>query len=164
MRFLTAAAAALLLMSCQGGPSSGPAETAIAPILDAPDAVDIHSYARPLQARVTHLDLDLAVDFAAKRIGGTATLDIQARPGVREVVLDDKDLEIEAITDDAGVALPFKVGPKDENLGAPLTIEMGDKRKIVITYKSAPDAGALQWLTPQQTAGKKHPYLLSQGQ
>jgi len=164
MRFLTAAAAALLLMSCQGGPSSGPAETAIAPILDAPDAVDIHSYARPLQARVTHLDLDLAVDFAAKRIGGTATLDIQARPGVREVVLDDKDLEIEAITDDAGVALPFKVGAKDENLGAPLTIEMGDKRKIVITYKSAPDAGALQWLTPQQTAGKKHPYLLSQGQ
>jgi aminopeptidase N len=164
MRFLTAAATAMLLMSCQGDRSSPAIEPKIAPILDTPDAVDIHSYAKPLKARVTHLDLDLAVDFVAKRIGGTATLDIQAKPGVREVVLDDKGLEIEAITDEAGVALPYKVGAKDENLGAPLTIEMGDKRKIVITYKSAPNAGALQWLTPEQTAGKKHPYLLSQGQ
>ena len=93
------AAAAMLLMSCQGDRSSGPSDTAIAPILDAPDAVDIHSYAKPLEARVTHVDLDLAVDFEAKRIGGTATLDIQAKPGVREVVLDDKRLKIEAITD-----------------------------------------------------------------
>jgi aminopeptidase N len=163
-RFLTAAAAAMLLTSCQGDRSPPAIEPKVAPILDTPDAVDIHSYAKPLDARVTHLDLDLAVDFAAKRIGGTATLDIQARPSVREVVLDDKGLEIEAITDEAGVALPYKVGPKDENLGTPLTIEMGDKRKIVITYKSAPNAGALQWLTPEQTAGKKHPYLVSQGQ
>ena len=165
MRFLTAAVAALLLISCQGDRSPPAMDAAkVAPVLDAPDAVDIHSFAKPLEARVTHVALDLAVDFATKRIGGTATLDIQAKPGVREVVLDNKGLEIEAITDEAGLVLPFKVGAKDENLGAPLTIEMGDKRKIVITYKSARDAGALQWLTPEQTAGKKHPYLLSQGQ
>ena len=40
---------------------------------------------------------------------------------------------------------------------------MGNKRKIVIAYKSAPDAGALQWLTPEKRR-KKHPFLLSQGQ
>ena len=68
MRFLTAAAAAMLLMSCQGDPSPAAIEPKIAPILDAPVAVDIHSYAKPLEARVTHLDLDLAVDFAAKRV------------------------------------------------------------------------------------------------
>ena len=166
IRFLIAGAAALLLSSCQADQAPPPAAKAseIAPILDAPDAVDIHSYAKPLEARVTHLDLDLAVDFAAKRIGGTATLDVQAKPGAKEIILDDKGLEIEAITDEAGQPLPYKVGASDPNLGAPLAIQMGDKRKIVIRYKSAPDAGALQWLMPEQTAGKKHPYLLSQGQ
>ena len=166
MRFLIAAAAALALASCQSGQAPEPAAdpAVVAPILNAPDAVDIHSFAKPLEARVTNVALDLAVDFEAKRIGGTATLDVQAKPGVKEIILDDRDLEIESITDEAGQALPFKVGAKDENLGAPLSIQMGDKRKIIITYKSAPEAGALQWLTPEQTAGKKHPYLLSQGQ
>jgi leukotriene-A4 hydrolase len=166
MRILIAAAAAVLLASCQADRPAPPAtETAkMAPILDAPDAVDIHSFAKPLEARVTHLSLDLAVNFETRRIGGTATLDIEARPGAREIILDDKGLEIESVTDEAGQPLPFKVGAVDENLGAPLTIAMGDKRKIVISYKSAPDAGALQWLTPEQTAGKTQPFLLSQGQ
>src|SRR4029450_2458259 len=37
-------------------------------------------------------------------------------------------------------------------------------KRIIITYKSAPNASALQWLTPQQTAGKKAPFLFSQGE
>ena len=34
--------------------------------------------------------------------------------------------------------------------------------KITITYTTADDASALQWLSPEQTAGKTHPYLFSQ--
>lgn len=163
MRALTVAFATLLLASCQT--DTTPIEPSdAAPILDAPDAVDVHSYAKPLEARVTHLALDLNVDFNAKRVGGTATLDIKAKPEAKEIILDDKGLEIEAVTDEAGNALAYKVGAVDENLGAPLAIQIGDKRKIIIRYKSAPDAGALQWLTPEQTAGKKHPFLLSQGE
>jgi aminopeptidase N len=41
---------------------------------------------------------------------------------------------------------------------------MGDARKITVTYRAAPDAPALQWLSPEQTAGGEHPYLFSQGQ
>ena len=169
MRFppLLAAAAALLLAACQSGDAPAPAANEapkVAPILTTPDAVDIHSYAKPLEARVTHVALDLGVDFEAQRVGGTATLDVQAKPGVDEIILDSKGLEIESITTVDGKPLPYEIGPSDEALGAPLTIQMGDAEKIVIRYKSAPNSGALQWLTPEQTAGKKHPYLLSQGQ
>ncbi|MCY7271755.1 MAG: M1 family metallopeptidase [Sphingomonas bacterium] len=163
------AASALLLAGCQAATAPAPktdsaAAPAIAPILDTPDAVDVHSYAKPLEARVTHLALDLGVDFTAKRIGGTATLDIAAKPGATSIILDDKGLEIEKIATAEGAPLTYKVGAIDENLGAPLEIAIGTARKIVITYKSAADAGALQWLSPAQTAGKKQPYLFSQGQ
>ena len=81
----------------------------------------LHSFAKPLEARVTHVALDLAVDFAAKRVGGTATLDIDARPDASEIILDDKGLEIEKIADADGKPLPYKVGAsRAEHLGAPL--------------------------------------------
>lgn len=167
IRFLTVVAAALFLMSCQAKEKAPPAAEArqIAPILDAPDAVDIHSYAKPLEARVTHLALDLGIDFAAKRIGGTATLDIEAKPNAKEIILDDKGLEIQSIADGSGKPLEWKVGRADPDLGAPLSIGLRpDTRRIVIHYKSAPNADALQWLTPEQTAGKKYPFLFSQGE
>ena len=166
-----AVAASLLLAACRVGEQDNAAQpasaeaAAIAPILTTADARDIHSYARPLEARVHHVALDLTVDFDARRIGGTATLDIDRKPDAKEIVLDDKGLEIQSITDGSGQPLQYKVGASDPNLGAPLAIALRpDTKRIAIRYKSAPDSGALQWLTPQQTAGKKHPYLFSQGQ
>jgi len=162
---------ALLLSACratrpdanQAQPRS--AEAIIAPILATPDALDTHSYARPLEARVTHVALDLTVDFDARRIAGTAILDIDRKPGAKEIVLDDNGLEIQGITDAAKHPLPFKVGVADPNLGSPLTVTLkSDTRRIAIAYNSAPDAGALLWLTPEQTAGKKAPFLFSQGE
>jgi leukotriene-A4 hydrolase len=170
--FRTAAvAASLLLAACQSSETNtaspaGDTEIAqIAPILSAPDAKDDASYARPFEARVHHVALDLTVDFDAKRVGGTATLDIDRKADAKEIVLDDKGLEIESITDGEQQPLQYKVGAADPKLGAPLTVALGpDTKRLIIKYKSAPDAGALQWLTPAQTAGKKKPYLFSQGQ
>ena len=165
MRFLLLASL-FALAACRSGEALPPQAGArtVAPILTGADAVDVHSYAKPLEARVTHVALDLNVDFATKRVDGTATLDLQAKSGVNSITLDDKGLQIAAITSEDGKPLPYKVGAIDPILGAPLTIQMGPARKIVVRYTSAPDAGALQWLTSQQTAGKKSPYLLSQGQ
>lgn len=165
-RVLTAAIAALLLISCDS-PQAPPAiEPQVAPILDTPDAVDPHSYARPLEARVANVDLDLALDFDAKRVAGTAALDVIARPGVSQVILDTKGLEIQAVTDADGKSLKWALGATDPERGAPLAVTLpGDgEQRIMVRYRSSPDAAALQWLTPEQTAGKKHPYLLSQGQ
>ncbi|WP_310468221.1 M1 family metallopeptidase [Sphingomonas sp.] len=163
-----AAAAAVLIAACQANPSPPPSEAGAskaAPVLASEDAKDIHSYARPLEARVTHVALDLAVDFAAKSIGGTATLDIERKPDAKEIVLDSRGLRIAAVADQAGKPLQWKMGANDANLGEPVTISLGpDTRKLAIRYQSAAEGGALQWLTPQQTAGKRHPYLFSQGQ
>ena len=165
-----AGAAAMFLAGCRVGEDgnrteANQAEAAIAPILTTPDARDHASYARPLEARVHHVALDLAVDFNAKRIGGTATLDIDRKPDSKEIILDDKGLEIASITDGEGQALDWKVGAPDETLGAPLAVALRpDTERLVIKYQSVPGAGALQWLTPEQTAGKRKPYLFSQGQ
>ena len=166
------AAAALLLAGCQqsetntaANVSEDQAEARIAPILDTPEAKDDASYARPLEARVYHVALDLNVDFDAKRIGGTATLDIDRKPDAKEIVLDDKGLEIASITDGSNQPLDYKVGAADPKLGSPLAVALRpDTNRLIIKYNSAPDAGALQWLAPEQTAGKKKPYLFSQGQ
>jgi len=135
-----------------------------APILTTPEAHDTLSYARPEVARVTHVDLDLTADFAAHVMRGTATLDILAKPGAKEIVLDDNGLVIARITDAAGHPLRYTVGAKDDYKGAPLTVQIGAARRIVVSYRSSPDASALGWLDPSLTAGKKKPYLYSQGE
>jgi aminopeptidase N len=172
LRILAAVAAIVLLGACErAGPAPDNANTqsaeapAIAPILTGADAVDTYSYARPQEARVHHVALDLGVDFEAQRLAGTATLDIERKPDAKEIVLDSKGLEIQSVADGNGQALAFKLGEAHETIGAPLTIALRpDTEQLVIRYKSAPDAEALQWLTPEQTAGKAHPYLFSQGQ
>jgi len=135
-----------------------------APILTTPEAHDALSYAKPQVARVIHVDLDLTADFAAHVMRGTAALDILAKPDAKEIVLDDNGLVISKITDAAGHPLKYAVGAKDDYKGAPLTVQIGAARRIVVTYRSSPDASALGWLAPSLTAGKKKPYLYSQGE
>jgi aminopeptidase N len=146
-------------------PGADPAPASAAPSTMAADARDIHSFARPEEARVTNVDLDLRADFAAKRLAGTAALDVQAAPGARRIVLDTKDLTIQAVTNAAGAPLQWTLGTADSILGRPLEVTLPQgTRRIMVRYQTWPTAGALQWLTPAQTAGKRHPYLFSQGQ
>ncbi|MES2291155.1 MAG: M1 family metallopeptidase [Pseudomonadota bacterium] len=140
------------------------APDAPSPILTTPEASDVLTHAQPQVARVTHVDLDLTVDFTAKNIRGTAALDILAKPGVAQVVLDIDKLAIAKITDGAGRPLKYAIGKHEGEKGAPLTVQIGAARRIVVTYASGPDAGAFGWLPPSLTAGKKKPYLFTQGQ
>jgi aminopeptidase N len=157
--------AALALISLSSIVSAADAAPdAPSPILTTPEAKDVLSYAEPQVARVTHVDLDLTADFKAHVMRGTASLDILARPDARRIVLDDKGLVISKITDARGRPLKWSVGAADAYKGAPLTVEIGTARRIVITYRSAPDARALGWLAPALTAGKAKPYLYSQGE
>jgi len=155
-----------LLAGCAGGEmaSRSGAARPVAPVLTGAEARDAHSFARPEIARVTHVALDLDADFEARRMAGTATLDIEASQGAGEIILDSNGLEIAAVTDPAGAPLHWALGEGDALHGRPLNVAIGAARRIVIRYRSGADAAALQWLTPEQTAGRRHPYLLSQGQ
>jgi len=172
MKFVHTAAvlAMLLTVGCRvadrdSGKPANASSSEVAPILTTPDAVDPSSFANPLEARVKHVALDLTVDFDAKRLAGTAALDIDRKPDAKQIILDDNGLEIASVTDGDKKPLEWKVGAKDKNLGTPLTIALRpDTQRILIQYKSASDAGALLWLTPEQTAGKKLPFLFSQGE
>jgi leukotriene-A4 hydrolase len=128
-------------------------------------AHDTHSFARPAEARVTHVALDLRADFSARTLAGTATLTLAVAPGAREVVLDTKDLVIERVNGDDGGALRHTFGDTDPVRGRPLRIALtAGGSRVIVHYRTTPESAALQWLTPVQTAGRKHPYLFSQGQ
>ena len=128
-------------------------------------ANDTHSFARPAEARVTHVALNLRADFTAKTLSGTATLTLDVSPGTRELVLDTKDLVIDRVTDEAGAALTYAFGDAEPIRGRPLRIALPQTgSRVTVHYRTAPSSAALQWLTPEQTAGKRQPYLFSQGQ
>jgi aminopeptidase N len=122
-----------------------------------------HSYAQPNDAVIKHLDLDIDVNFDTQVISGTATYDI-VNNGATTIILDAKYLEIVAVNADDDET-EFQLGAMDESLGQPLRIEIKKStKKIAITYKTTAQTEALQWLTAQQTADKKNPFLFTQGQ
>jgi leukotriene-A4 hydrolase len=126
---------------------------------------DAHTHARPAEARVTHAALELRVDFENSRIEGTATLALAVAPGAVELVLDTRRLDIRAIANAAGEALPYSLGPEDPVLGAALTVRLPEgTTQVVVDYATTDGAEALQWLSPAQTAGGERPFLFTQGQ
>lgn len=129
------------------------------------DAVDHHSHARPQLARVTHLVLDLTVDFTRHALLGVATLDLRVAEGADTVVLDVRKLDIHAIHDPSGAPLVFALSEEDPILGAALTVQLpAGCRRIVVAYATTGGADALQWLEPAQTAGGLQPFMFTQGQ
>lgn len=135
-----------------------------------PVAHDIHSWSNPSQVRVRHLNLDLEVVFEQQTIRGTAILTIQqVSHDAKQLILDSRALQIdETEVSPDGMKYQearFSIGKKDPILGAPLKIDIAPDTKFVrIRYSTDPTATALQWLTPQQTAGGMHPFLYTQSQ
>lgn len=129
-------------------------------------SVDVHSYAHESGTRVTHVDLDLQVDFGARRLFGTCTLDVEGVDS--DLVLDTRDLTIDGIelSDDGETfrEAGFELSAADPVLGAALRIDRGTAPKVRIAYSTSDHASGLQWLEAAQTAGGVHPFLYSQSQ
>ena len=126
---------------------------------------DPHSHARPDEAVVKHIDLDLTVDFDHHILKGWAKLTIDNKTGAHRLILDSRRLTIERVVLDDGKPTTFKLVPDTEFMGDALEIAIEPNTKTVtVYYQTAPDAPALQWLAPEQTADKKAPFLFTQSQ
>ncbi|HEY3586412.1 MAG TPA: M1 family metallopeptidase [Myxococcaceae bacterium] len=124
---------------------------------------DPHSHTDLAQPRQKHLVWKAEVDFAARTLRTTATLRFDR--GGAPVDLDSRGLVVESVTAVDGSALRFELGQTEPILGERLRITLPPGvDTCVIRYRTGPDASALQWLEPEQTAGGKAPFLYSQCQ
>ncbi|MFD2161619.1 M1 family metallopeptidase [Paradesertivirga mongoliensis] len=129
-------------------------------------AADKHSLAEPGKAIVKHLDLDLKVDFNTRILTGKAIWTIENVAKADEIIFDTRALDIQKITlGDDSTQANFSLGEEVKFLGKSLNVKIdSNTTKVSIWYTTSKDAAALQWLNPQQTAGKKHPFLFTQSQ
>jgi leukotriene-A4 hydrolase len=128
---------------------------------------DAHSYSNVDEIFTTHLHLDLEVDFENKTIYGIANHEM-INKGTDTAIFDIRGLEIIKVTTGTKGKeqnTDYVIGTEDEILGAPLSVKIDSSTtNISIHYKTTENSGALDWLNPNLTAGKVHPYLYTQGQ
>ncbi|MBP4136460.1 hydrolase/aminopeptidase [Flavobacterium geliluteum] len=127
---------------------------------------DEHTFSKPELAVVKHLDLDIKVDFDTQTISGKASWEIDNISRGTEIIFDENTLNITKVTlGDEEKETKFELGTEVEFHGKPLKITIEpNTTKVNIYYTTTKDAVALQWLTPEQTADKKKPFLFSQGE
>jgi leukotriene A-4 hydrolase/aminopeptidase len=158
MRKLILLIPVLFALSCQQKASDKNAAPAI--------VKDVHSFAEPEKAIVKHLDLELNVDFSTQLISGKASWTIENTSGATEIIFDSRQLQIQKVT--LGVnetETTFTLGNEVKYLGQPLRVKIDPSTtRVSIYYSASKDAAAIQWLNPQQTAGKKYPFLFTQSQ
>jgi leukotriene-A4 hydrolase len=139
--------------------------------------LDYHSFANVEQFRVTHVDLELRVDFHNKVLFGQAALEVKRLdPNATELVLDTYGLDIRDVSEKptsvigalaksetTWVSRPFHLDKADPILGSPLVIELPPHKRstqtIKIEYVTSPDAASLHWLDDAHTAGRHNPLM-----
>ena len=146
-----------LLVSCK--PESSQSDRSVRKrIVD-----DAHSFGDYSDARVKHLSLNLKADFDKKTLSGWAKLVVD-KNGADSLFLDSNNLNIESV-ENAGKPIPYVIYAPKDFIGSKIAIPTASfNDTITIRYSTKPEALALQWLSPEQTYGKKQPFLYTQGQ
>lgn len=162
--FLSAVSVSLLFAAC-GNPSNNKSSGQRATGADtATRPKDTHTLSNADSITMQHLSLDIAVSFAQKRITGRADWTIDNKTKAAELHLDNYALKIDSVAVE-GVKTAFNVSAPVPFLGSRLNIPVKPESKHVsIWYATTDSAHALQWLTPDQTMSKTHPFLYTQSE
>lgn len=133
-----------------------------------PVSPDSSSYANVSRFITRHLVLDLSADFNRRSLSGSVELRLSRKDAkATDLVLDTRDLtieKVEAASDtNAWSATSFKLDEPHPVFGRALRIVMPPGAdRVRVAYATSPNARALQWVPPAQTAGKVHPFLFTQ--
>jgi len=127
--------------------------------------IDPHSCFDDAQPRTHSWQLRLRVDFARQVLQGEVTLRF-AEEASGPLDLDTKGLTVHlACLAGTATPVPFALGPEEPILGRRLRLDLPPgTRAVTLAYETGPGSVGLQWLAPEQTAGKRHPFLFSQCQ
>lgn len=124
---------------------------------------DPTSYVDLSQGQINHIDFHIQVDFES------STLDVEATYQLKEPIsgslyLDTFKLDMnEAHVN--GRKLEWEFDQQDEVLGSRLHLKgFENDSSFTLTFKTSPEARALQWMNASQTLGGAHPFLFSQCQ
>jgi aminopeptidase N len=127
--------------------------------------MDTHTLSNYKELPIKHSHLDLDVDFANKILKGSVTHMFYENRNTDLLILDSKHLIIDSVKDEKGNILNFEFGKFDELLGSKLSIQLRkDSKSVTIFYETTNKSEALDWLMPNQTAGKSFPFMYTQGQ
>ena len=132
---------------------------------------DISTFSNYEIIRQTHIELNFNVIFKNKTLEGLVKIYFTALKDGEVIVLDTKALNIFSIIDsDTGEDLEYIIDKQFEieALGIPLKIykeyKKDDKIAILIKFSTTSEGTAVDWLEPEQTSGKKYPFMYTQGE
>lgn len=123
------------------------------------------SFANEEKASASHYALEYIVDFEGKKLVGSVAVTVRKNDAsATEVVLDSNHLHFTQLPE--GATLDAEVTPFGRAVRVPLPADLGVGETTVVSigFETTPQGSALQFLAPEQTAGKTHPYLFSQCQ
>ena len=121
--------------------------------------------------RTTHTSTTFDILFDEQKLTGNVTHKLKSttKAETKEIILDTSHVLIHDVKVE-GKKAKFELQQRVEPYGSPLKIQIDagvDLDKVIevsIDCSTTPACTALQWLTPEQTSNKEHPYMFSQCQ
>ena len=124
---------------------------------------DPTTYSDLSQGRIKHIDFLIKANFNEHILDIEATYQLD-RPISGTIFLDSYKIDLQKAY--AGErALTWEFDKDDEIVGQRLQLKgLNNDSSFKLVFRTSPEARALQWMKPSQTAGGEHPFLYSQCQ